>query len=229
MRFTTVFGVRSCGGRLPAGWRRATTGFGSARTVPGLVKGTPRLTARFADGIAGIGPDMLVVARVFKAAASEGEPRKAEGEPVAIIPLAPVPGQPRTFAANAPALAAGRYLVRLDTGHVVDPLKAGAGSPPEATLEIVPAQTSELVELSAGAIRWIDWQPPPAAGFSRPQRPTISPESSRAKRSRRHTARRQPCGIAPGLSGSSSAFSLSSGCCEASGFAMNKCRSGFPA
>ncbi len=72
-------------GRLAAGNDWVRFGPDRARLGEGEL---PRLTARFADGVAGVGPDMLVVARVFKAAASRGEPRRAEGEPVAIIPLA---------------------------------------------------------------------------------------------------------------------------------------------
>ena len=56
-------------GKLAAGndWVR----FGPDRSK--LPEGeSPRLTARFADGVAGVGPDLLVVARVFKAVASPG-------------------------------------------------------------------------------------------------------------------------------------------------------------
>jgi hypothetical protein len=110
---------------------------------------SPHLTARFADAIAGVGRDLLVVARVFKSVSSPGEPPKAKGEALAIVPLQPVPGQPRTFAATAPALAAGRYLVRLEAPRLTDGLTSGGSSPPEAALEVTPRQTSELVELSA--------------------------------------------------------------------------------
>jgi hypothetical protein len=110
-----------------------------------------RLQARFADGVAGVGPELLAVARVFKAATpQEGGPPKPEGDAVAVIPLQTIPGQPRTFAANAPALPAGRYIVRLDVPQLAATLQAdGAGSAPEATIEIVERITSELVELSA--------------------------------------------------------------------------------
>ena len=90
-----------------------------------------------------------MIARVFKAVSSQGEPPRAEGEALAIVPLQPVAGQPHTFAATAPALAAGRYLVRLDARQLANAVNAAAGSSPEAALEIVPRQTSELVELSA--------------------------------------------------------------------------------
>jgi hypothetical protein len=134
-------------GKLAAGndWVR----FGPDRSRLSEGEGA-RLVARFADGIAGAGPEQLVVARIFKAASSPGEPPQAHGTAVAIVPLHAIPGQPRTFAATAPALAAGRYLARLDAGHMADSLNPGASAPPpEAALEITPRQTSELVELSA--------------------------------------------------------------------------------
>jgi hypothetical protein len=110
---------------------------------------SPRLTARFAEGVAGVAPGLVVVARIFKAMASPGEPPKADGDAVAIVPLQPVPGQPRTFAASAPALPTGRYLVRLDVPQLADAIKAGSATGPEAALEITPRETSELVELAA--------------------------------------------------------------------------------
>jgi hypothetical protein len=133
-------------GKLAAGadWVR----FGPDRSK--LPEGeTPRLTARFAEGVAGVGPDLLVVARIFKAVATQAEPPKSDGEPLAIVALKPVPGQPRTFAANAPALAAGRYVVRLEPPHLSGISKLGPGSAVEAALEISERQTSELVELGA--------------------------------------------------------------------------------
>ena len=90
-----------------------------------------------------------MVARIFKAVATQGEPVKGEGDPLAIVALKPVPGQPRTFAANAPALAAGRYVVRLEPPQLAGTSKLGPGSAVEAALEISERQTSELVELGA--------------------------------------------------------------------------------
>jgi hypothetical protein len=110
---------------------------------------SPRLTARFAEGVTGAGPGLLVVARIFKAVASPGEAPKADGDAVAIVPLQPVPAQPRTFAASAPALPTGRYLVRLEVPQLAEAMKAGTGTEPEAMLEITPRQTSELVDLAA--------------------------------------------------------------------------------
>lgn len=108
-----------------------------------------RLTARFADGVEGVGPDLVVIARIFKDVARSGEAPKAEGEPTAIVPLRPVAGQPRTFAADTPAFPTGRYLVRLEVPQLAHAGKAATGPGPEATLEIRPRQTSELVELAA--------------------------------------------------------------------------------
>jgi hypothetical protein len=108
-----------------------------------------RLVARFADGVPGVGTEQLVVARIFKAVARPGEPPKAERAAVAIVPLHAMAGQPRTFAATAPALPAGRYLVRLEARQVADGASSPTSPPPEAALEITPRQTTELVELSA--------------------------------------------------------------------------------
>jgi hypothetical protein len=110
---------------------------------------SPRLTARFTEGETGVVPGLLVVARIFKAGALPGEPPKADGDAVAIVPLQPVPGQPRTFAASASALPTGRYLVRLDVPQLAGAMNAGNRTGPEAALEITPRQTSELVELAA--------------------------------------------------------------------------------
>jgi hypothetical protein len=109
----------------------------------------PRLTARFADGINGVGPELVVVARVFKWAPAEVKPLRAEGEALAFVPLQPVSGQSRTFSATAPALPAGRYVVRLDARQLAQTLKITAATDPEASLEITPQETSELVELAA--------------------------------------------------------------------------------
>jgi len=135
-------------GKLAAG--NALVRFGPDR--PKVPEGESiRLQARFADGVPGVGPELLAVARVFAAATQQkGGAPKPEGDALAVIPLQSVPGQPRTFAATAPALPAGRYIVRLDVPQLAASLKAdGAGSAPETTMEIVERTTSELVELSA--------------------------------------------------------------------------------
>ncbi len=98
-------------GKLAAG--NALVRFGPDR--PKVPEGeSVRLQARFADGVPGVGPELLAVARVFKAVAQKGGAPKPGGDALAVIPLQSVPGQPRTFAANAPALPAGRYIIRLD-------------------------------------------------------------------------------------------------------------------
>ncbi len=133
-------------GKLAAG--NALVRFGPDR--PKIAEGDgPRLQARFAEGVAGVGPDLLLVARVFKTKPG-ATPPTTEGEPVAVVPLRPVAGQPRVFAATAPGLAAGSYVVRLDAPQLADALKGeGDTAAPEATLEVAPRMTSERVELSA--------------------------------------------------------------------------------
>ena len=134
-------------GKLAAG--NSLVRFGPDR--PKVPEGeSVRLQARFADGVPGVGPELLAVARVFKTVVQKGGAPKPGGDALAVIPLQSVPGQPRTFAANASALPAGRYVIRLDVPELAASVKAdGMGSAPEATLEIVPSTTSELVELSA--------------------------------------------------------------------------------
>jgi len=136
-------------GKLAAG--NALVRFGPDR--PKVPEGeSVRLQARFADGVPGVGPELLAVARVFKAVTQTqmgGAPKPA-GDALAVIPLQSVVGQPRTFAATAPALTAGRYIVRLDVPQLAPSVKDyGAGSAPEAAMEIVERTPSELVELSA--------------------------------------------------------------------------------
>ena len=131
-------------GKLAAG--NALVRFGPDR--PKLPEGDgPRLSARFAEAVEGVGPDLLLVARVFKSKPGSNPP-SAEGEAVAVVPMHPVAGQPRAFAASAPALAAGSYVVRLDAPTLADVLKS-EGAAPEAALEVIPRLTPERVELSA--------------------------------------------------------------------------------
>jgi hypothetical protein len=67
-----------------------------------------------------------------------------DAEPAALVPLRPDPDRPGVFEADAPALPAGSYLVRLDA-----PQLAEFGPIPEAPLEVIAAETPELVELAA--------------------------------------------------------------------------------
>ncbi|MDR3638592.1 MAG: hypothetical protein P4L84_32605 [Isosphaeraceae bacterium] len=127
-------------GKLTAG--NAYVRFGPLR--PRIAEGdNARLQARISEGVAGVGPDLLIAARVFKA----GQPQT---EAVAVVPLRPVPGQPRTFEAATPALPLGAYVVRLDVPQLAAALHLDEGGRrPEATLEVATRDTSERVELAA--------------------------------------------------------------------------------
>jgi len=131
-------------GKLAAG--NAFVRFGP--TSPRVDEGEPvRFQARIGEGVAGVGPDPLVAVRVFKA--GSGSP---PGEALAVVPLRPVPGQPRTFEGVAPALPRGAYAVRLDAPGMAKALGLNPSPPtpaPEATLEVVARDTPERVELSA--------------------------------------------------------------------------------
>ena len=101
-----------------------------------------RLQARVAEDAAGIPPDLLMAARVFR--------RDSAAEAVAVVPLRAVPGQPRVFEGVAPGLPQGAYVVRLDAPQLVAISQAqGAGPIPEAPLEVIPRDTPERVELAA--------------------------------------------------------------------------------
>ncbi len=137
--------------RLAAGnrWVR----FGPER--PRAAEGEPvPLRARFADDAPGIGPDLLVAARIFRAVAGDGGRPEPQGDPVAVVPLRPEPGRPRSFVAAAPGLPEGRYLVRLDAPQLAEGLRSaglpGADAPaPTAALEVSEPDTPERVELAA--------------------------------------------------------------------------------
>ena len=108
-----------------------------------------RLQARISEGVAGVSPDLLVAARVFKADPRTGQ---ATGEAVALVPLRPAAGQPRTFEGSAPPLPLGPYTVRLDVPQLTEALHLDGshGQPvPEAALHVTARDTSERVELAA--------------------------------------------------------------------------------
>ncbi len=109
------------------------------------------LQARISDGIAGVGPDLLIAAKIFRV--DPGKTGSASGEPVAIVPMRTVAGQPRTFGGDVPALEAGTYVMRLDVPQLVETLKLDQGlnngKVPEAPFEIVSRESSERVELAA--------------------------------------------------------------------------------
>ena len=106
------------------------------------------LRARFSEEATGVGPGLLVAARIYRAsvAAAEGaESARAvpDGEPVAVVPLRPALLQPRVFEAAAPPLPAGFYVVKLEAPQV-------EGAPTDlAPFEIINGGSLELVELAA--------------------------------------------------------------------------------
>jgi hypothetical protein len=127
-------------GKLTAG--NAYVRFGPLR--PRVAEGEgARLQARVSEGVPGVGPDVLIAARVFKVG-------QASSEAVAVVPLRPVPGQPRTFEASAPPLPLGTYVVRLDVPQLAEALHLDdGGRRPEAALEVTARDTGERVELAA--------------------------------------------------------------------------------
>jgi hypothetical protein len=108
-----------------------------------------KLQARISEGIAGVGPELLIAARIYKA---DGKTGAAAGEPVAVVPLRPLSGQPRTFGGDALSLPIGSYLMRLDVPQLADALRldpASNSKVPEAAIEVASRESSERVELAA--------------------------------------------------------------------------------
>ncbi len=135
-------------GKLAAG--NAMVRFGPDR--PRVAEGeSPRLQARFSDGALGVGPELLVAARIYKVDRQSGA---ATGDAVAIVTLRPVPGQPRTFFGDTPALPVGSYRMRLDVPERAELLAVQGDAArndtlPEAAFEVTARETSEQVELAA--------------------------------------------------------------------------------
>ncbi len=132
--------------RLAAG--NAFVRFGPLKPRVALGDGV-RLQARISETIPGVVPGVLVAARVYRA---DPKSNSATSEAVAVVPLQPVAGQPRTFAGDTPSLAIGSYLIRLDIPELAGPLgldPAQVSKVPEARLEVVERATSERVELAA--------------------------------------------------------------------------------
>ena len=95
-----------------------------------------------AEDVAGVPPDLLMAARVFR--------RDSAAEAVAVVPLRAVPGQPRVFEGVAPGLPEGAYVVRLDAPQLASLSQAqGSRGDPRGPLEVIPRDTSERVELAA--------------------------------------------------------------------------------
>ncbi len=133
-------------GALAAG--NAFVRFGPAK--PRYAEGESlKLQARINEGIAGAGPDLLIAARVYKVDPKTGA---GAGEPVAIVPLYGVTGQPRTFGGEAASLPPGSYVMRLDVPQLAQALKLDPASNPkipEAAFEVVSRESSERIELAA--------------------------------------------------------------------------------
>jgi hypothetical protein len=104
-----------------------------------------RIQARISDGVPGVGPDLLIAARLLKVVDSASRARTSDE--VAVVPLSAVPGQPRTFEGTAPTLPVGTYTIRLDAPQLADALHLDLA--PEARLDVTARQTSEDVELAA--------------------------------------------------------------------------------
>ena len=88
-------GAVGCPGALAAG--NAHVRFGPAKSRYEEGDGV-KIRARISEGIAGVGTGLLIAAKLFKTDAKTGA---AVGEPVAIVPLQVLSGQPRTFAGEA--------------------------------------------------------------------------------------------------------------------------------
>ncbi len=107
------------------------------------------LQARISEGVAGVDADLLMAARLYRA---DPKTRSATGEEVAVVPLRPLAGQLRTFAGDALGLPAGSYVMRLDVPQLAETLRLDPTSTPkvpEAPIEVIARETSELIELAA--------------------------------------------------------------------------------
>jgi hypothetical protein len=141
-------------GKLATG--NAFVRFGPTR--PQVAEGDEvRLQARIADGVripgqAGdnLDPALLIAARLFRAeAAATGTIDPDTASAVALVPLHPVAGQPRLYEGSVPALPLGRYRIRLDAPQLTEALHLDdRKSAPQASVEVVPRETSERVELT---------------------------------------------------------------------------------
>jgi hypothetical protein len=134
-------------GQLTAG--NALVRFGAVRPRVGEGEAA-QLQARISEGVAGVRPDLLMAARVFKADQHTG---RGTGEAVALVPLRAAQGLPRTFEGAAPPLPPGAYAIRLDVPEMAAALQLDGGDPgrpaPEAVLHVTARETSERVELAA--------------------------------------------------------------------------------
>jgi hypothetical protein len=136
-------------GQLTAG--NELVRFGAVRPRVGEGE-SARVQARISEGVAGVRPDLLMAARIFKADPQTG---RGTGGAVALVPLRAAQGLPRTFEGAAPPLPPGAYAIRLDVPELAPALHLGGsgsdpGRPaPEAVLHVTARETSERVELAA--------------------------------------------------------------------------------
>ena len=127
-------------GKLAAG--NAFVRFGPRKPHAAEGESVP-IQARISEGVPGVLPDLLIAARVFASGASEA---------LAVVPLRPAAGQPRTYEGMIPPLTMGAYVIKLDVPGLTDALQLKPPAPapePFAALEIVARDGSERVELSA--------------------------------------------------------------------------------
>ncbi|WZO98412.1 hypothetical protein EP7_005473 [Isosphaeraceae bacterium EP7] len=122
-------------GRLASGSSLARFGPTRSRLPEG---DAPSIQARFAEGTAGLTPDLLVAARIFRA----DDPSRTRA--VAIAPLHPLPGRPRVYQGEATPLPPGSYVIRLEA-----PTLTAEGPPLEAPLDVNPREFGELIDLAA--------------------------------------------------------------------------------
>ena len=130
-------------GKLAAG--NSQVRFGPVR--PKIAEGeSVTIQARIAEGVPGVGPNVLVVAKVFRNDLKSNQPT---GDAVAIVPLRPLPGQPRAYEGTTPALAVGSYSIRLDVPQLAEALHLDRAPIPQAPLDVALRETSERIELAA--------------------------------------------------------------------------------
>lgn len=136
-------------GRLSSGNRLVRFGPDRARTPEGE---PPTLQARFSEAAPGITPSLLAAARIVPSPEALPNPTGETSEhppTLALVPLRPVPGQPRVFSGLPPNLPPGSYLAQLEVPELVPTFQAEGLEPPQAAFEIVERETTERIELAA--------------------------------------------------------------------------------
>ena len=182
----------AAGGKLAAG--NAFVRFGPTRPRAG--EGEPvRIQARISEGVAGVGPDLLIAARVFRA--GPGRP----GEAVAVVPLAARWRASRGRSRGSPrACPLGRYVVRLDAPGLADALRLApaARRRPRGRAGGRRATAPSASSWPPPATRSTASPPRPAARSSPTSRPTSSPPAPRPDPGDRPHRGDPALGLAPG-------------------------------